>query len=276
MLKWNEKNNCLIEWHPSNWPKPLIITGWGCEMGNGFGFFSQEGLGGYGCRIMGRDLQPVSTQSLGSTWQIQFPKARMDIRLIDEIASSTSIIRHISVTNPHSRHVSWLFDSVLRLAVPWEDGLVAHLEQRDLVHRNSNSYYETEEPEVALRWADGRGLSVRWLKKPNVPLAMTPYLYVRDEPAMPRNPQAGCATPSWVIHARTLVDYPPAYVFRLWPDPLVIWSRGFLGRYLISPKYVKSAWRGGELHPGLRRFVFGLWPFLPHQSLDFSIMIEAK
>jgi hypothetical protein len=276
MLKLNENNNCVTEWHPSNWSRPLRISGWGCEMGNGFGFFSQEAIGGYGCQIMGRNLPPASPQLIESAWQIKFPKARIDIKMVDKIASPTSIIRHISVINPNSRYVSWLFDSVLRLAVPWEDGLVARLEQRDIIHRNSNFYYETEEPQVALQWTDGRRLSVKWLKKPNVPLAMTPYLYVRDQPAMPKYSQPSYATPSWVIHARTLVDYAPAFVFRLWRNPLVMWSRGLFGRYLISARYLKYFWRGGELHPGLKWFIFGLWPFLPKQSFNFSIMVEAN
>jgi hypothetical protein len=276
MFKWEHNNNCVTEWQPSNWPQPLRITGWGCEVGNGFGFFSQEALGGYGCHIIKRDLHPTGPQLLGSTWQIKLPKAKIDIRMLDEITSPNSIVRHISVSNAQPQSVSWLYDSVLRLAIPWEEGLVARLEQRDILHKNSNFYYETEKSEVALHWADGRRLSIKWQQKPDTPLAMTPYLYVRDQPAIPKYGQASCATPAWVIHARTLVDYPPAVVFRLWRDPLVIWSRGFFGRYLISSRYLKYLWRGGELHPGMKWFIFGLWPFLPKQSFSFSVIIEAN
>jgi hypothetical protein len=193
----------------------------------------------------------------------------------DELITPNCIVRQLAVSNPSKNHVAWIGDAVLRLVVPWEEGLVAEVEGREIVHRNSNFYYDTEEPALALRWPDGRRLVVSWLHPPQVPPALTPYLYVRDQPAMPQHSHAHCSEPAWVIHGRLLVDYPAALVFRVWRNPLVLWSRGVFGRYLISTRYLRNLWRAGEWHPGTRWNLFGLWPLLPAQSLNFGINLEA-
>jgi hypothetical protein len=275
MITWDHQTNCLLTWQVPHWPQPLRFTGWGIEVGNAFGFFAQERLGGFGCRIESGHLEPTSATSLGGTWHIKFPKAELQVTTLDELVSPEIIIRHLSVTNRSRHEMAWLGDAVLRLVIPWEEGVTAEVEQRTIVHRGSNFYYDTEEPEVALRWPDGRRLVVGWHKRTNVPPALTPYLYVRDQPTLPRFSYSHCAVPSWVIHGRLLVDYPAALVFRVWRDPLVMWSRGFIGRYLISTRHIRNLWRAGEWHPGTRWNLFGLWPLLPQQSLQFSLKITA-
>ncbi len=275
VITWDQETNCLKELQVPGWPQPLRFTGWGCELGNIFGLFFQERLGGRRFQVESRELEPTTATSLGSTWQIRLPKGKFRLSTLDEFPSPTRIIRHIKVANADQTKVAWLFDAVLRLAVPWEEGLVAEVENRELVHRSSNMYYDTEEPQVALRWPDGRRLTVRWLGRPVSPPAMTPYLYVRDQPARPHAGEAHSATPGWVIHARLLVDYPAAFVFPVY-RALVMWSRGPIGRYLLSRESWLGRWRIGEWQPGHKRSLFGLWPFLPGQTLNFSIQIDIS
>jgi hypothetical protein len=275
MITWESRTHCITEWHLPTWPYPLRFIGWGCEVGNGFGFFAHERLGGIGCQINSSRLESNSPKKVGSTWSLDLPKAPLYLQTEDELIACNRIVRQLSVFNPAKQRVAWIGDAVLRLVVPWEKGLVAEMEQKDIVHSNTNFYYDTEEPAVALRWPDGRRLVVGWLQPPQVPPALTPYLYVRDQPAMPQSGHAHCSEPAWVIHARLLVDYPAALVFRVWRNPLVLWSRGLLGRYLLSSRYLKNLWRAGEWNPGTRWNLFGLWPLLPAQSLNFGIKLEA-
>lgn len=272
MLSWDPETHCITEWRVPGWPRPLHFIGWGCELGNGFGFFSHELQGGLYCRIESRQLENHNPSSIGGRWQIRLPQARLNLQMVDELTRPNQIIRNLAVTNFSEKNIAWIYDAVIRLVVPWEEGLIAQLEQRDLVHKGANFYHETEDPEVSLRWADGRRLVVRWVEKPYTIPALTPYLYVRDQPAMPQYNHYH----SWVIHARLLVDYPAAFVFRLWRDPFVIWSRRFFGRYLIKQRYLKYFWRGGELHPGLKWYIFGIWPLMAKQSFNYTIMIEAN
>lgn len=276
MITWDQQTHCVTEWRVPAWPRPLRLTGWGCEVGNAFGFFAHERLGGFGCKIKDFHLESSPFGKVGSRWLIDLPKARLELQTGNELISPNRIIGQLLISNPCKKRVAWIGDAVLRLVVPWEEGLVAELEQREIVHRSTNFYYDTEEQSVALRWADGRRLVVSWLKPPQAPPALTPYLYLRDQPAMPQSLHAHCAEPAWVIHARLLVDYPAALVFRVWRNPLVLWSRGFLGRYLLSTRYLKKLWRAGEWHPGTRWNLFGLWPLRPGESLDMFINIEAK
>jgi len=276
MLSWDKRTNCITEWRVPGWPRPLNFIGWGCEVGNGFGFFAHERLGGLYCRIESRQLERPSPTKIGSRWQIKLPQTRLNLQTVNEMIRPNQIIRNLAVTNPSEKNIAWITDAVIRLVVPREEGLVAEFEQRDLVHKGSNFYHETEEPEVSLRWADGRRLVVRWLEKPYTIPALTPYLYVRDQPATPQYNDYPRSLPAWVIHARLLVDYPAAFVFRLWRDPCVIWSRGFFGRYLLKRRYLKYFWRGGELHPGLKWYIFGIWPLVAKQSFNYTIMIEAN
>jgi hypothetical protein len=272
MIAYNPQTNCITEWNIENWPRPLNFTGWGCEVGNWFGFFAHERLGGTACEIVKRRLEPQGPTRLGSHWLIKLPKAILDINLLDEI-SENKIARNLSVSN-YSDDISWLGDAVIRVVVPWEEGLTAELEHREIVHRNSNFYYDTEDPEVALRWTDGRRLVVRWLGLPVAPAALTPYLYVRDQPA--RHYASGHAvSPAWVIHARLLVDYPAALVWRLWRNPLVLWSRGGWGRFLISPCRLQNHWRTREWKSGYRTSIYGLWPLAGKDVLNFSVEVEA-
>jgi hypothetical protein len=276
MITWDQQTHCITEWQVPAWTHPLRFTGWGCEVGNGFGFFAHERLGGFGCRIKEFHLESSSPGKVASAWSIDLPKAKLKVHTSDELISPHRLMRQLAVSNPSKPHVAWIGDAVLRLVVPWEEGLVAEVEGREIIHSSSNFYQDTEEPSVALRWADGRRLVVSWLQPPQVPPALTPYLYVRDQPAMPQHSHAHSAEPAWVIHARLLVDYPAALVFRVWRNPLVLWSRGSLGRYLISTRHLRNLWRAGEWHPGTRWNLFGLWPLQPGESLDFSISIEAK
>lgn len=273
MIVYNPQTNCITEWNIENWPHPLKLTGWGCEVGNWFGFFAHERLGGLACKIVRRSLASSHPTKLSSDWLIKLPKAMLNISMLDEI-TKTQISRHLSVSN-HSTDISWLGDAVIRLVVPWEEGLVAEIEQMEISHQNRNMYYDTEGPEVALRWADGRRLIVRWLGKTEAPLAMTPYLYVRDQPAMPQKSHSHCSTAAWVIHARLLVDYPAALVWRLWRNPLVLWSRGFWGRHLISPDRLQNHWRAGEWKSGYRTSLYGLWPLETKEIINFGINIQV-
>ena len=289
MLSWDPETYCITEWQVPGWPQPLSFNGWGAEVGNGFGFFSQEFLGGIACRIESRQLENPSPTKLGSRWQIRLPQARLNLQMVDELILPRQIIRHLTVANLSEKNIAWIADAVIRLAVPWEEGLIAELEGKEINHQNTNFYYDTEEPEISLRWADGRRLLVRWLEKPYTIPALTQYLYVRDQPAMPQHNHYYWSVPVWVIHARLLVDYPAALVMRLWRNPLVFWSRGLLGRYVLGRVFMgrfslKNLWRAGEWHPerkwqvlgrSLQPFIFGIWPLLPGQSLDFCIRIEA-
>jgi len=274
MKTWNPKTHCLTTWKPASWPQPIQFSGWGCELGNWFGFFAQERESGYKCQIAAKHLPPAGDSTLGSSWAIQLPKAQLHLDTLDTFVGADQIQRSLVVEN-RSREVAWIGDAVIRLVVPWEEGLVALLEDRELTHAGSNLHYETEEPEVALQWPDGRRLIVRWHDRAAAPPTFTPYLYVRDMPrqAHPGNP--GAASPAWVIHARLLVDYPAALVFRYWRDPFVFWSRGIFGRYFVSAKNFRNYWRGGEIQKSARKYLYGIWPLVPHDVLRLNMEIEA-
>ncbi|MFA4901978.1 MAG: hypothetical protein WC600_04455 [Desulfobaccales bacterium] len=276
MLKWDPRTNCITEWQVPKWPQPLRFSGWGFEFGNWFGFFGHERLGGLACQIINCELSTFGSTKLVSTWDIKFPKATMQAQLTDELVAPTKLVRTLAITNLSEKHVGWLGDAVLRMVIPWEEGLVAEVEHREITHNNSNFYHDTEELEVALRWPDGRRLTVSRNGYPNVPPGLTPYLYVRDQPAMPQYPHDHCATPAWVVHARCLVDYPGALVFRLWRNPLILWSRGIIGRYVLSPGRLTNLWRAGEWRPGQRWSLFGVWPLRPKESFNITVEVEAS
>ena len=275
MISWDHQTNCITKWDVPGWVQPINFTGWGCEVGNWFGFFAHEKPGGIACQIKDVKLAPTSPEAIGSSWWIRLPKADFHLQTIDEI-SSTSILRTLTLRNP-SKSISWLGDMVIRLAVPWEPGLVAEQAGKIISHKNSNFYYDSEEPEISLHWPNGHKLTVGFLNQENVPLALTPYLYVRDQPALPGyelHPLWG--KPAWIIHARLLVDYPAALVFRLSRNPFVLWSRSILGRFVISTKHFGKLWRAGEWKVHKRRSLFGLWPILPDQSLSYTVKIVAS
>jgi hypothetical protein len=276
MLIRDPQTNCLTEWQVPDWPQPLRFSGCGCEVGNWFSFFAHERLGGFGNRIIDRELSTSNSTRIASAWQIKLFRTMIQIRLTDELVSPFTLIRNLEVSNLSGKCVAWLGDAVLRLVIPWEEGLVAEIEHKRITHKNSNFYHDTEEPEVALRWSDGRRLTVAWVKPPVMPPAMTPYLYVRDQPAMPRYSHRHAATPAWVVHARCLVDYPAALAFRVWRNPFIFWSRGVIGRYLVSPRKLKEFWRGGEWRPGRRWLLTGLWPLRPHEVLNMVVKIEVS
>jgi hypothetical protein len=274
MLTWAPRTNCLTAWQIPQWPQPLRFSGWGCEIGNWFGFFAHERLGGLACRIANLDLPPPTATKSRSSWHITLPKACLQIQMTDELTSPTVLERILTVANS-SAQVAWLGDSVLRQVIPWEEGLVTLVEQEQFQHHNANFYRDTEEPAVALHWPDGRKLTVSWVGLPTAPAAMTPYLYVRDQPAMPRYSHGHCATPAWVVHARCLVDYPAALALRLWRNPFIFWNRTIIGRYLISGSRLQNLWRAGEWRPGQKRFLGGLWPLPPGMKIKMAVKLEA-
>jgi hypothetical protein len=276
MLTWDPKTNCIIEWQVPHWPQPLRFSGWGFEFGNWFGFFAHERLGGIGCKIINNELSTNGSTKLVSTWEIQFHKARLQAQLTDELVAPTRLMRTLTITNLSKKKIAWIGDAVLRMVLPWEEGLVAEVEQKEIIHRNSNFYHDTEDLEVALRWSDGRGLTVSRDGYPDAPPGLTPYLYVRDQPAMPQYSHAHCVNPAWVIHARCLVDYPAAFVFRLWRNPLILWSRGIIGRYVLSPGRLINLWRAGEWRPGQKWSLFGVWPLKPEEVLSMTVKVEAS
>lgn len=275
MISWDPKTNCLTAWEVPEWPKPLCPSGWGCEVGNWFGFFAHEQLGGIACQIERSSLEPVSSTKLQSSWWIKLPRAKLCLNLLDDLVSPQRMVRTLTVKN-HSPQVSWLGDAVLRMVIPWEPGLVAEVEGTEITHTNSNSYHDTEARQVGLKWPDGRRVQVSWLHQSREIPALTPYLYVRDQAPIPRSTHIPFHKPAWVVHARLLVDYPTAWVYRFGRLPLTFWSRGILGRYLISPPRLQNFWRSAEWKTGLKRDLYGLWPLMPSQSLAFSILIEVS
>ncbi len=273
MIKWDPETNCLTQWQVPGWPQPLRFTGWGCEVGNWFGFFAQERLGGLACRIQQRHLDPPTSTRLASSWRVELPRATFQIHLADELVSPNCLVRHLTIKNP-SREVSWIGDAVIRQVVPWEEGLVAQVGRQGIVHLDSNFYYDTEGPEVTLRWPDGRQLRMQWSKEINAPPPLTPYLYLRDQPAIPRYTHQHSERRAWVAHARLLAEQPAAFTYR-WRR-FICWDRGRIGRLLISLRRLGPRWRAGEWRLSGRGVLNGLWPMMPDQELDLSVRVEAS
>jgi hypothetical protein len=275
MITWDPRTNCITSWLVPQWPKPLRLTGWGCEVGNWFGFFAHEQLGGIACDIKNFQLGPANCNELASSWRIHLPKGIFEINTLDKMIWPNSMVRILSILNP-SQSISWVGDFVLRIVIPWEDGLVGEIEGQQIIHHGTNFYHDTEDDQVGLRWADGRVLTISWLKRPDRWPAFSTYLYLRDQPPLLCSSHKEFHRPVWVIHARLLVDYPAALVFRFWRNPFVLWSRGLLGRYLISTDRLKNLWRAGEWKTNKRRALYGLWPLMPEQSINFAVKIDAS
>jgi len=185
------------------------------------------------------------------------------------------MVRRLTIVNDR-RETSWIGDLVIRSVVPWEPGLVAEIEGQMLEHQDNNFYYDTEELVVGLRWPDGRQLLVKWLEAPDVPPAFTHYLYIRAQPAMPWLGHKHCMARAWVVHARLLVDYPAAFVYRYARNPFVFWDRGLIGRFFIRPQRLGHRWRAGEWKQPGRGSLMGLWPLCKGQALSLSIEMIAK
>lgn len=272
----DRKTNCLTEWVVPHWPAPLCFSGWGCEIGNWFGFFAHERVGGLACKIKNRDLDASDQHPIRSAWRIALPKALFNVEVQDEWLTSQHILRTLNVQNVHER-ISWIGDAVIRLAIPWEEGLTAEVEGQRIVHEDRNFYFDTEEATVSLCWPDGRRLKISWSENmPTPPPPFTPYLYVRDQPAMPEYGHTHCLTRAWVVHARLIVEHPAAFVYRWGRNPLVFWNRGVIGRFLVSPPRLGCRWRAAEWKVKGRGTLYGLWPLLSSQTLSLGIEIITE
>lgn len=272
MLKWNPQTNCLTEWQVPGWPTPLRFSGWGCEVGNWFGFFAHERLGGLHCQIKNSHLAPANPARLESSWHIILPQAQLSLHILDELMASNALVRNLAVKNL-ATEISWIGDAVIRTVIPWEDGLIAQVEQQELVHQDKNYYYDTEGAEIALQWADGRRLVVAWHHPPEVPPTMMPCLYGRDQPCMPQYDHVHSNSRAWVVHARLLVDQPASLVYR-W-SRFLFWDRTFWGRWIVSPARLGHRWRAAEWKLGGRGSLYGLWPLLPDQEIRLSVKISV-
>ena len=122
MISWDPQTNCITSWQVPDWPQPLRFTGWGCEVGNWFGFFSQAFLDGIACQIESSQLGPADGTRLGSHWVVKLPKAKFSIQVLDELVTPNTLIRKLTVFNT-TPEIAWIGDAVLRLVVPWEEGL---------------------------------------------------------------------------------------------------------------------------------------------------------
>lgn len=272
MIRWNTNTNCITEWTIPSWSEPLRFSGWGCEVGNFFGFFAHERLGGCVCKIQQRQLKSFNGQQLAGNWQIAMPKAKFFLSMVDKVTSPTCMLRSLRIKNI-SKDISWIGDAVIRLVVPWQEGLHGILEQKVIDHKNKNSYYDTEDKKVALVWQDGRRLTISWVAQPVAPPSFTPYLYLRDQPSFPHSNHVHSAYRAWVVHARLLVDQPASFVYR-W-SKFTFWDRGLIGRYIVSPRKQFHRWRAAEWKLPGRGTMYGLWPMLPEQELLISIKIRA-
>ncbi|HDG98737.1 MAG TPA: hypothetical protein ENG73_11330 [Desulfobacterales bacterium] len=275
LIRWDTRTNCITEWLVPSWSRPLRFVGWGCEIGNWFGFFAHERLDGTSCKILDRKLYLIEDSSIGSTWLIKLPHARFSVEVLDEFRGESCIVRRLTIRNSSCK-VSWIGDVAIRTVVPWEEGLVAKFEGTVIQHKDRNFYYDTEEKAVALYWKDGRQLNFTWVNRPNFPLAFTPYLYIRDQPARPEVGHLHCATRAWVVHARVIVDYPAAFVYRLGRNPFVLWNRGFLGRFIVKPHRLGHRWRAAEWKLLGRGSLYGVWPMLPGDQWSMSLKINAS
>jgi len=274
VVTWDPETNCVTAWRVPDWPTPLVFSGWGCEIGNWFGFFAHERLGGIACHIREAKLAKVTEGTLTSSWSIQLPHGAFALSLADQLRSPSQIVRHVSAWN-NGREIGWIGDLVIRTVIPWEPGLLAIVDGRIIEHPDDNRCYETEEPCVYLRWPDGRTLAVTRRQEQNVPPAFTAYTYVRAQPAMPQYKHRHSSTRAWVIHTRLLVDYPAAFVYRYARNPVVFWSRGALGRFILSPKRLADRWRAHEWGRPGRGNLYGLWGLEPDQILSMNAEIRC-
>lgn len=269
------ETNCLIKWIIPDWEKPLEIYGWGCEVGNWFGFFAHERLGGISCKIKKIKSSESTINPIRSEWNISLPKAFLKISLADNWVRENKIIRELKLKNIKD-NFSWLGDMVLRMVIPWERDLVAKVNDTIIQHENKNFYYDSEKKDVLLKWSDGRTLTVKFKGNHKIPPVFTRYLYVRDQPAYPELGFKYCKKRSWVLHARYLVDYPAAYVYRYARNPFILWDRDGMGKHLISLSKLKERWRAAEFRKEGRGSLYGLWPLKPLEECSFSIEIEAR
>lgn len=206
-------------------------------------------------------------------WEIQLPLAFLEIKTFDFFNKNT-IERSLIVKNIKNNY-SWLRDIVIRTVIPWEENSFGILGERIIYHENKNFYNDCEDSKVYVILNNIK-LEFLWDNIINVPPNFTRYFYIRDQPQSNRYKYEYCKERSWIIHARLHVDYPAAYIYRIWREPFVFFSRGFVGKYLVNPLRLRNRWRGSEFKVKGIGDLYGVWPIKPDHEMEIKIRLEFK
>lgn len=252
--------------------REIEFLGWGIEIGDGIGFFAQERESGWRVKIINKKIE-VGERRVETIWELKLPLAFLKIKTFD-LFDQNEIIRSIIVKNIRNNY-SWLRDIVIRTVIPWEENSFGILGERVIFHQDTNFYNDCEEDKISLQLNKVK-IDFLWQNILNIPPSFTKYFYIRDQPKNNKYKFEYCKKRSWVIHARLHVDYPAAYIYRIWREPFVFFSRGVLGKYLINPLKLKERWRAGEFNKEGKSNLYGVWPIKMGEQIEAKIQISFR
>lgn len=166
----------------------VSITSGGIEIGNWFGFCSQQNLGGVNCQIDGLSVQAESDW-VESHFNVSLPESSFAVSILEQLCDGVWV-REASAT---ALKPSWLGDFVLRLGVNSDRFPVAGAGTRQSLHKARNTYHQHPVTEVFLE-SPQRTLTTQ-MQPQGYGGRLSRVSYWRDQP-----------DGQWIQHHRLLVD----------------------------------------------------------------------
>jgi len=273
MIEIDNNTGCLREWIVPG-TGSLNFIGSGCELSDWFSFFSHERYGGVGVAVRKIEINKYS-DGVMSKWDVETRKGSFRVEVIIEETSPNVLMQRVLITAKPGKDVSWIGDAVVRFVVPDAQGFFSVVEGYCYEHKASNVMRETEDKAVKLQMQDGRYLNFRWARGfPKHPVALTPYLYIRDQYASPNSKHEHCSVPAWVLHGRLLTEMPSSFVFRFGRNPAVLWNSSDVGKMLFRMFSLDKYWRTREFQSHDRMQTQGLWPLQAGEKVELSVELE--
>ena len=274
MIEIEESTGCLMKWKNPEFGEVNFI-GSGCEFSDWFSFFSHERLGGLDISVRKIGMS-ASDKGFTSKWDIKTKKGSFSVEVDFQEKSMNVLFQRVIIVAKQTVPVSWLGDAVVRFVLPTEAGMMAVVENCSAEHTASNTMRETEARSVSLQWPDGRSLNFKWAEGfPRHPIAMTPYLYIRDQAASPQEKHKHSSMPSWILHGRLLTEMPSAFVFRFSRNPGVLWDLQEIQKRLFQRLSLYNYWRAREFQTHKRLQTQGLWAFRAGERVELAVELEA-
>jgi len=208
----------------------MDVGGWGCEVGNWYGFFSQEKVGGRNVQVLDRSVL-AGVATITARFEVALPRARVSLRSTETLHDGI-IEREYSL---EALDASYIGDFVLRSGFEsrtWFEGMIGKYR---LQHRHRDRMVQIKTKAGTLSSPDLRVVSA--LCDARFPQRFDLLTYLRDEPSG-----------LWIIHHRLLTRGGDC-------DDYVLQMRGGYmsvnGEWLIPRIARRLLWRFSERNRGL-------------------------